>query len=72
MKTFSYCTNSPILCTHRLEAEDLSTAIKRVRDKLSFKWLEKHDCLPAEIWEGEKERQDFTFEELCLITKVYK
>lgn len=72
MKTFSYTTNSPYLFQNKLQAENLDCAIARIHEKLNFKKMGKSEHLPVEIWEGEKLRQDFTFNELNLITNIYK
>ena len=69
---YSYCTNSSILHQYTITADDLEHAKSVIRKKLNFKFLEKHDLLPVEIWQGEKKRKDFTFETLNEITKIYK
>jgi hypothetical protein len=72
MKVFSYCTNSHILNQQKIYAENLEDAKELIRKKHNFKKLDKLEYLPIEIWEGDKQRNDFTFETLKEITKIYK
>ena len=72
MDTFSYCTNSHAFYQYKVSANDLSDAIDIIRLKFNFKKLEKNNCLPIEIWHGEKDRRLFTFDDLNNITKIYK